>query len=734
MYYILSLALVLKKVSFMNKNFVLPIILTVFLVSACGLDSRKDKNDNNSSSNGATSGENILLKKSSLPFEAPDFDRIKNGDFKPAIEAGIKAKSREIAEIASNEEEPTFGNTFIALESSGQELDRVLRIFYLLTGANTNDVLKDVRQEMAPKLAALRDEVFLNDKIFQKVKTIHGQLSSLDLDAESKRLVEYYYEQFILSGANLEEDKKEELRKLNAELAELTTSFSNKLLAADQAASLVVSKESDLAGLTASEIKSAADRANARGNENKYEIPLLNTTQQPALQNLENRETRHSLFVHSVFRAEKDDENDTRSTILRIAKVRAQQAKLLGYKNYAEWNLQDQMAKTPEAVQELMNQIVPAATAKAQEEAAEIQKMINETGEDFTLEPWDWNHYAEKVRLAKYDLDEDQIKPYFELNTVLEDGVFYAANQLYGLTFSERSDIPVYHEDVRVFEVFDHDGTTIGLFYADYFKRDNKRGGAWMSNIVGQSKMLKQKPVIYNVCNYTKPADGEPALLSFDNVITLFHEFGHALHGFFADQTYPSLSGTAVARDFVEFPSQFNEHWALYPSILNNYAKHYKSDEVIPQELVDKIQNASTFNQGYDTVELMASTQLDMQWHMLSADDTVMDVVTFEREALRRTGLDLSQVPPRYRTTYFSHVWGGGYAAGYYAYTWTKVLDDDAYSWFEENGGLTRENGQRFRDMILSRGNTLDYNQMFEDFRGHAPDITPMLKARGLIK
>ncbi len=676
--------------------------------------------------------QNPFAEASDLPFGVPDFKAIKNKHFKPAILKGIESKTKEIEEIANNKEEPTFENTFVALEKSGQDLNRVLRVFYLLTGAHTNDTLKAVREEVAPKLSALSDAIYLNDKLFQRVKTIHDQVDSLGLDAESKRLVEVYYKNFVLSGANLPDDKKEELKKLNEELAKLRTTFSNKLLEAGKAAALVVDNKEALKGLSDSEIKSAAKKAEDHGHEGKYEIPLQNTTQQPDLQKLDNRDTRKQLFENSIHRADNGNEYDTQSTLIKVAKVRAQEAELLGYKNYAEWNLQDQMAKTPEAVQDLLGQIVPAAVQKSKDEAAEIQKQIQKSGKDFKLKPWDWNYYAEKVRKEKYDLDENEIKPYFVLDSVLENGVFYAAHKLYGLNFKKRTDIPTYQEDVRVYEVSEENGDPIGLFYGDYFKRDSKRGGAWMSNIVGQSKLLDQKPVIYNVGNFSKAAEGEPQLMTFDNVITMFHEFGHALHGFFADQKYPTLSGTSVARDFVEFPSQFNEHWALYPEILNNYAKHYKTGAVIPKELVNKIKKSSTFNQGYSMTELLAAAQLDMQWHSIPADQEIESVSEFEEKALKRTHLYSEEVLPRYRSSYFNHIWGSGYAAGYYAYIWTKVLDDDAYSWFEENGGLTRENGDRFRKMILSKGNTEDYNKMFKDFRGHKPDIKPFLKYKGL--
>jgi peptidyl-dipeptidase Dcp len=514
-------------------------------------------------------------------------------------------------------------------------------------------------------------------------------------------------------------------------LATLSAQFTNQLLAAAKGGALVLDNKEALAGLSDEAVKAAGNNPDHKG---KFVISLQNTTQQPPLKSLTNRDTRKKLFENSYNRAEKGDANDTRKTILDIANLRAIRARILGFDTYAAWNLQDQMAKTPAAVQKFLDGLIPAATAKAKAEAAEIQSVIDQQKGGFKLEAYDWNFYAEQVRKAKYDLDDNEVKPYFELNKVLQNGVFYAATQLYGITFKERKDLPVYQEDVRVFELFDKDKKSFGLFYCDYFKRDNKSGGAWMSNIVNQSTLLGTNPVIYNVCNFTKPAAGQPALISYDDVTTMFHEFGHALHGFFASQKYPSISGTSVARDFVEFPSQFNEHWAMEPSVFKNYAVHYKTGEVMPQVLVDKIKKARTFNQGYALTELLAAADLDQQWHTISATNKVTDVDKFETDALIKTHLKLNEVPPRYRSTYFLHIWGNGYAASYYAYLWTEMLDDDAYTWFEENGGMTRANGQRFRDMILSRGNTEDYNKMFTDFRGHAPDITPMLKNRGLIK
>ena len=701
-------------------------VALIMVLTACGTRNPNNQNDEKLSNN-------PLMKPSNLPYGAPDFEKIKDSDFQPALEAGMAEQLDEITKIAENPEKPTFENTFAALERSGQTLHRVQGIFNLLSGANTNPVLQKIEETEAPRLAAHKDAIFLNDKLFNRVKTLYDERGELNLDPESKKLVVYYYQKFIMAGANLSGNDKTDLKKLNEEAASLGARFTNSLLNAAKAAALVVEDKSALAGFSEHEIQAAREAAEKNDLAGKYYIPLQNTTQQPALQSLSDRDVRHELFLHSWTRAEKGDSNDTRDIISRLAEIRAQQAKLLGFNNYAAWNLQDQMAKTPEAVERFLDKLVPAATANARKEAADIQAVIDREKGGFKLESWDWNYYAEKVRKAKYDLDADQVKPYFELFNVLQNGVFYAANQLYGLTFKERHDIPVYQDDVRVYELFDHDSTSIGLFYCDYFKRDNKSGGAWMDNIVTQSKLLDKKPVIYNVCNFAKPAPGQPALISYDDVTTMFHEFGHALHGFFASQQYPSLSGTSVARDFVEFPSQFNEHWAIYPEIFSHYAVHYKTGEPMPAKLVEKIRKSASFNQGYMLTELLAAAELDMQWHTISANDSINDVDKFETEALHRTHLDLPQVPPRYRSTYFLHIWGNGYAAGYYAYLWSEMLDDDAYAWFKENGGLTRENGQRFRDMILSRGNTENLAKLFRDFRGREPEIKPMLESRGLV-
>jgi peptidyl-dipeptidase Dcp len=618
------------------------------------------------------------------------------------------------------------------MEKSGRMLDRVSLAFSAVVGANTNDTLDKAQTDEAPKLAAHEDAIYLNPKLFARVNAIYDQRDTLKLDPESLQLLNVYYMQFVHSGANLSDADKAKLRDINKQDSTLEAQFQQKLVAAAKAGALVVDSKAELAGLTDAEIANAAQAAESRKMNGKFLIPLQNTTQQPALASLTDRATREKLFDNSWTRTEKGDANDTRDEVAQIAKLRAEKAKLLGYPNYAAYVLYDQMAKTPEAVLNFMGQMVPATRAKAGEEAKAIQAVIDKSGQHFDLKPWDWNLYSEQVRKAQFNLDESEIKPYLELNNVLKNGVFYAANKLYGITFKERKDIPVYQTDVRVFDVFDKDGSQLGMIYFDYFKRDNKSGGAWMSNMMEQSKLIGTKPVVYNVANFPKPAPGQPALLSFDDVTTMFHEFGHALHGLFANETYPTLSGTSVARDFVEFPSQFNEHWALYPEVLKHYAVDYKTGKPMPQALVDKIKKAAKFNQGYALGELLAAAELDMQWHALSADAPKQDVDAFETQALKNAHVDFPNVPPRYRSSYFLHIWANGYAAGYYAYLWTEMLDDDVYSWFTHHGGLTRENGQRFRDMILSRGHTEDYGPMFRAFYGKDPEIGPMLEHRGL--
>jgi peptidyl-dipeptidase Dcp len=676
---------------------------------------------------------NPFYAPSTLPFHAPPFDKITDADYQPAIEAGMTQQQKEMRAIADNPAPPTFDNTIAAMEKTGQLFDRVMEVFGAVTGANLDPELQRVKDIEAPKLAAHQDAIFLDSKLFQRVASVYNQRLSLGLDSESLRLVEYDYQKFVHSGANLSVSDKAKLRKMNEEESTLSNAFTTKLLAATKDAGYSTADREALEGLSDAEIAGAAQAAK-ESKLNGYLISLQNTTQQPDLVSLSRRSTRQTLFENSWNRAERGGVNDTRRTVARLAQLRAQKAALLGYPNFAAWQLEDQMAKTPGTAMKFLDALVPASTAKASSEAADIQAVAD--GEqpkgDFKLQPWDWEFYAEKVRKSRYDLDEEQIKPYFELNNVLQNGVFYAAGQLYGLTFEERRDIPVYNPDVRVFEVFDANGQPLSLFYCDYFRRDNKNGGAWMDNLVTQSKLLGNLPVVYNVANFSKPASGQPALLSFDDVTTMFHEFGHALHAMFSATEYPTLSGTAVPRDFVEFPSQFNEHWATYPAVLNNYAKNYKSGAPMPAELAAKIKTAATFNQGYELTELLAAAELDMFWHTLPATAPLKNPDVFEKDALERAKLSLTYVPPRYRSSYFLHIWGNDYAAGYYAYLWSEMLDDNAFQWFEDHGGLTRANGDRFRRMVLSRGNTEDLAKMYVAWLGEEPNIAPMLKYRGL--
>ncbi|CAX59801.1 Peptidyl-dipeptidase [Erwinia billingiae Eb661] len=675
---------------------------------------------------------NPFSQPSTLPYQAPPFDRISDADYRPALEQAMAEKRAEVQQIAENPDAPSFENTYEALEKCGLMLRRVENVFGAMTSANTNATLQALDEEMSPRLAALNDEIRLNSKLFARLDSVYQQRESLELPAEALRLVEVVWQTFQLAGASLSDDQKTALKALNQQSATLSTQFTNRLLAGTKAGGLSLSSADSLAGLSEAELTVAAQAAAERGLQGQWWLALQNTTQQPVLQDLSDRQTRENLFDLAWRRTEKGDANDTRELIVKLAAVRAEQAQLLGFSSFAEWKLQDQMAKTPDAALAFMRAIVPAATARAKREAADIQALIDQQQGGFALEPWDWLFYAEQVRRAKYDLDESQIKPYFEVTSVLENGVFYAATQLFGITFARRDDIPVWHPDVTVYEIIDNNGLPMALFYTDFFKRESKGGGAWMSNFVDQSKLLGTHPVIYNVCNYSKPAEGQPALIAWDDVITLFHEFGHTLHGLFAEQTYPTLSGTNTPRDFVEFPSQINEHWASNEKVFMNYARHYQTGEPMPQALRDKIVKASKFNKGYDMTELLAAALLDLHWHSLGAEDKPADVAAFEQQALQADNINLPQVPPRYRSSYFQHIWGNGYAAGYYAYIWTQMLADDGFEWFNEQGGLTAENGQIFREKILSKGNSEDLKQLYADWRGQDPVIEPMLINRGL--
>ena len=675
---------------------------------------------------------NPFANASTLPFQAPPFDKITNGDYQPALEEGMRQQLAEVHVIAADSAPPTFDNTIVGLERSGRLLTRTANVFFAITGANTNDTLQKVEEAETPRLAAHADAIHLNDTLFQRVKSVYDRRASLALDSGQTFLVERYYRDFVRAGAALPDSDKAKLRALNKEEATLATNFKNHLLAAAKAGALVFSDKAELDGLSEAEIAAAADAAKERKLVGKWVLPLQNTTQQPPQASLTTRAVRERLFKASTTRAELGDSNDTRTIIRRLAQLRADRAKLLGFPSLAAYVEADQMAHTPETAIKLLTDLVPAATGRARSEATKMQALIDAQHGGFTLAPWDWQYYAEQVRKAEYALDESQIKPYFELDRVLRDGVFFAANQLYGLTFKERKDIPTYHPDVRVFEVFDADGSSMALWYSDYFKRDNKGGGAWENSFVDGIGIFKTKPVIFNVANFTKPAPGQPALLTHDDVKTMFHEFGHALHAMLTHVEYPRLTGTNVPTDFVEFPSQFNEHWALYPSVLANYAKHYQTGAPMPAELVEKIKKARTFNQGFATTEYVAAALLDMAWHTLPPGPQQADVDAFEAAALARYHVDVPEVPPRYRTNYFAHIWGGGYSANYYAYLWSEVLDHDAYAWFTEHGGLSRANGQRLRDMILSRGGTADVAARYRAFRGRDPRVEPLLFERGL--
>lgn len=677
----------------------------------------------------ASLASNPFMKKSTLQYQAPEFDKIKVEHFKPAFDYGMKVQLAEIEQIAKNPDTPTFGNTILAIENSGEILKRAQIVFYNLTGSNTNPELQKLEEEYAPIFSGLSDKILLNEQLYARIKAI----DTAPLGAEEKRMVELYKTNFEIAGANLSPENKAKVKKINEELATLSTQFTSRLLDARKNGAVLISDVKELDGLSADEIAAAAADAKDGGHEGKYLLTLLNTTQQPLLQNLKNRATREKLFKASWYRAEKGNADDTRDIIERQARLRLQKAQLSGKKSFAEWKLQDQMAKTPENAMKLLAQLATPAVATAKRESDEIQALIDQQKGGFKVEPWDWNFYSEQVRKAKYDLDENEIKPYFEVSTVLEKGVFYAAEKFYGITFKERKDLPVYHPDVVAYEVFDNDGKSMALYYLDFYTRSNKNGGAWMSNFVEQSHLLNQKPVIVNVFNYQKPAAGKPSLISYDDVSTMFHEFGHTLHGLFADQKYVSISGTNTPRDFVEFPSQINEFFALEPSVLKNYAIHYQTKQPMPQALVDKIKKAASFNQGYSTTELVSAATIDMNWHSVTDESQFKPTLEFEKNVLAKYGFNLKEVPPRYHSPYFAHIWGGGYSAGYYAYMWSDLLNADAWDWITTNGGMTRENGDRFRKHILSVGNSVDLNQAYKDFTGRTPDIKPLLKNKGFI-
>ena len=686
-----------------------------------------------------TSASNPFFQPSPLPLQFPQFDKIKDADFAPAFDRGMADQLKEVAAIADNPEPASFDNTLVALERSGQILTRAYMTFANLAGTDTNPTREKLQQTYAPKLAAHRDTISMNPKLFARIKELYGKRESLGLDAEGVRLIERYYSDFVRAGANLDEAQKTKLKAINAELAELGAKFSQNVLAEVKDSAIVVDTKEELAGLSDERIAAATEAAKARGLDGKYLLTLLNTTGQPPETDLTNRALREKLHKASVIRGSRGNQYDNTSIVSKVLTLRAQRAKMLGYPNYAAYVLDDETAKTPAAVNKMLGQLAPPAVANAKREAAALQAMIDKEqaakGEkSFQLEPWDWAFYAEKVRKEKFAFDEAELKPYFEMKNVLENGVFYAAGQLYGLKFKQRTDLPLYRDDVTAYDVYDANGKQLAIFIADMYARDSKRGGAWMNSYVEQSELFGTLPVVANHLNIPKPPAGKPTLMTWDEVTTMFHEFGHALHGMFSNVKYPYFSGTSVPRDFVEFPSQVNEMWADWPSVLANYAKHYQNGQPMPKELLDKVLAASKFNQGFTTTEYLGAAMLDQNYHQIGDAAKVpaaKDVIAFETASLKRDGIYYPPVPPRYRTTYFSHIMGG-YAAGYYAYIWSEVLDANTVEWIKQHGGLTRENGDRFRATLLSRGGSKDALQLFRDFAGHEPQIQPLLERRGL--
>jgi peptidyl-dipeptidase Dcp len=675
---------------------------------------------------------NPFATESTLPHHYPMFDKIKDEHFVPAIEAGMREQLKEIDPIANNSAEPTFDNTIVALERTGRLLDRAQRTFSNLNACDTNPTRQEIDKEMAPKLSAHRDEIFLNPKLFARVQALYDKRDQLGLDSESAYLLERYYKDFVRAGAKLSDADKENLKNLNAELASLQSEFEQHVLKERNSSSIVIDRKEELAGLSNQQIASLTAAAKTEHKEGKFVVQLQNTTGQPLLGSLQNRPLRERIMQASLSRNSKGSEFDTRNMVQRTAWLRAEKARLLGYPNWAAYQLEDQTAHDVSTVTKLLADLTPPAVSNAKREAADMQKIVDTEKGGFQISAWDWDFYSEKVRKAKYAFDESEVRPYYELNHVLIDGVFYAAEKLYGLTFHERHDLPVYQPDVRVFDVYDRDGKPLAIFIGDYYARPSKRGGAWMNAYVQQSKLFGTKPVVANHLNIPKPPAGEPTLLTQDEVRTAFHEFGHALHGMFSNVKYPRFSGTSVPRDFVEYPSQVNEMWARWPEVLKNYAKHYKTGEPMPQALLDKLEAAEKFNQGFKTTEYLSASLLDQAWHQLRADGIPRDAVAFEGDALHKAGVDFSPVPPRYRSFYFSHAFAGGYSAGYYSYLWSEELDADTVEWMKEHGGLKRENGDRFREMLLSRGGSADALGLFKNFVGRAPYIEPLLKRRGL--
>jgi peptidyl-dipeptidase Dcp len=681
----------------------------------------------------ASAAPNPLFTRSTLPYQYPPFDKIKDEHYGPAFDKGMAEQLAEIDAIAKNPEAPTFENTIVALERTGQTLARVNIVFGALASAHTNDAMKKLDVEISPKLSAHYDTIALNPALYGRVKALYDARATLGLDAESARLLERYHTDFVRAGARLDEAQKTRLKAINEELATIGTKFSQNLQNDTNASAVVVDTKEELEGFSEQQIAAAAEAAKARKLDGKYVIQLILPTPQPALTSLKNRALRERIHNAAVERGNRGNEHDNKVVLARIVKLRAERAALMGYGTHADFVLEVETARTRKAVNDMLAKLAPAAVANARREAADLQKMVDSQKGGFKLAAWDWAYYAEQVRKARYDFDESQMKPYFELNRVLEDGAFFMATKVYGLTFKERKDLPVYQEDVRVFEVFEADGKALGLFLFDPFARESKRGGAWMNAYVSQNGLFGDAPVVANHLNIPEPPAGQPALLTFDEVNTLFHEFGHALHGLFSDVKYPYFSGTSVPRDFVEYPSQVHEMWVTWPEILKNYARHHQTGEPMPQALVDKVKAAEKFNQGFTTTEYLAASLLDQAFHQLPADKAdIKDVTAFEKSALEKAGALVAEVPTRYRSTYFNHIFGGGYSAGYYSYIWSEVLDADTVEWFKENGGMKRANGDKFRDKLLSKGGSVDAIALFKGFRGREPNIEPLLERRGL--
>lgn len=725
----------------MNRPLACALALALSATALVGCD--KDKNTAPTATDKAAmpadaAQDNPFFVESPLPLKFPQFDKIKDSHFAPAFDRGMAEQVKEIQAIADNAEPATFDNTILAMERSGLLLGRAIYVFGNLTSANTNDTLDKIDEEYSPKFAAHRDGIYLNPKLFERIKSLYEKRDTLGLDEQGVRLVERYYTDFVRAGANLTEEQKTRVKEINSEMATLSTKFGQNVLDEVNDSAVIVDSKDELKGLTDEQIEGLAAAAKDKKQDGKYLIALLNTTIQPLTAQLENRALRERIYKASMSRGSRGNQWDTTDIVARVTKLRAERAKIMGYPNYAAFGLAEETAKNPEAVNKMLAQLAPAAVANAKVEAAELQAMIDSEqkakGEPtFPLQAWDWAYYSEKVRQAKYDFDEAQLKPYLEMNNVLEKGMFFAAEKLYGLKFKRRTDLPTYHPDVSVYEIFNEDGSQLALVLVDPYARPSKRGGAWMSSYVDQSELMGTKPVVALHLNVTKPADGKPALMTWDDVNTTFHEFGHVLHGMFSNVKYPYFSGTNVPRDFVEYPSQVNEMWSTWPEVLANYAKHYQTGEAMPKALLDKVLSAEKFNQGFATTEYLGAAMLDQRWHQVGAEQLpdAKGVMAYEAKALKDIGLDYAPVPPRYRTPYFSHILGG-YAAGYYAYIWSEVMDADSVEWFKENGGLTRKNGDWFRDKLLSRGGSKDALQLFRDFRGRDPQIAPLLERRGL--